>query len=69
MWAWLTAIANRRTHASTGLILVDALAVDRAAMVALQPVAPTTGDDGHDAVGSANATSTAAVVRIGCIRR
>lgn len=43
LWAWLAAIANRRTHATTGLIPADALAVDRAAMVALPPVAPTTG--------------------------
>ncbi|AIY49763.1 MULTISPECIES: IS21 family transposase [Mycolicibacterium] len=43
LWAWLATIANRRTHASTGLIPLDALAADRAAMVALPPVAPTTG--------------------------
>ncbi|KMO73486.1 Integrase core domain protein [Mycolicibacterium chlorophenolicum] len=41
--AWLDAVANRRTHATTGLIPADALSADRAAMVALPPVAPTTG--------------------------
>ena len=43
LWTWLAGIANRRTHATTGLIPAEALAVDRAAMVALPPVAPTTG--------------------------
>ncbi|WP_422747038.1 IS21 family transposase [Mycobacterium sp. WMMD1722] len=43
LWAWLAGIANRRTHATTGLIPADALAADRAAMVALPPVAPSTG--------------------------
>lgn len=43
LWAWLAAIANRRTHASTGLIPADALAADRAAMAALPPIAPATG--------------------------
>ena len=43
LWAWLAGIANRRTHATTGLIPAEALAADRAAMVALPPVAPTTG--------------------------
>ena len=43
LWTWLAAIANRRTHATTGLIPADALAADRVAMVALPPVAPTTG--------------------------
>jgi transposase len=43
LWAWLAGVANRRTHATTGLIPADALSADRAAMVALPPVAPTTG--------------------------
>jgi len=43
LWAWLAGIANRRTHATTGLVPAEALAVDLAAMVALPPVAPTTG--------------------------
>jgi transposase len=43
LWAWLAAIANRRTHATTGLIPADALSADRAAMVALPPVAPVVG--------------------------
>lgn len=43
LWAWLAGIANRRTHARTGLIPAEALATDRAAMTALPPVAPTTG--------------------------
>ncbi len=43
LWAWLASVANRRTHATTSLVPADALAVDRAAMVALPPVAPTTG--------------------------
>lgn len=43
LWTWLAGIANRRTHATTGLVPTEALAVDRAAMVALPPVAPTTG--------------------------
>lgn len=43
MWAWLAGTANRRIHATTGLIPADALAADRAAMTALPPVAPTTG--------------------------
>lgn len=43
LWAWLAGIANRRTHAGTGLIPAEALATDRAAMTALPPVAPTTG--------------------------
>lgn len=42
-WAWLAGIANRRIHATTGLIPADALAADRAAMTALPPVAPATG--------------------------
>ncbi|MCG7594589.1 IS21 family transposase [Mycobacterium sp. PSTR-4-N] len=43
LWAWLTEIANRRIHATTGLIPADALAVDRAAMTALPPVPPAVG--------------------------
>ena len=43
LWAWLAGIANRRIHATTGLIPADALAADRAAMTALPPVAPATG--------------------------
>lgn len=43
LWAWLTSIANRRVHASTGLVPADALAVDRVAMAALPPVAPAVG--------------------------
>ncbi|BBY67741.1 IS21 family transposase [Mycolicibacterium helvum] len=43
LWAWLAAIANLRTHATTGLIPADALAADRAAMIALPPVAPAVG--------------------------
>jgi hypothetical protein len=43
LWAWLITIANRRIHATTGLIPADALAKDRAAMAALPPVAPATG--------------------------
>ncbi len=40
---WLTSIANRRTHATTGLIPADSLAADCAAMAALPPLAPATG--------------------------
>ncbi|MGV7354790.1 Mu transposase domain-containing protein, partial [Mycobacterium kansasii] len=43
LWAWLVSIANRRVHATTGLIPVDALAADRTAMAVLPPVAPVTG--------------------------
>lgn len=43
LWAWLASIANRRTHATTGLVPADALAADRVAMAALPPVAPSTG--------------------------
>ncbi|BBY13378.1 hypothetical protein MMARJ_41180 [Mycobacterium marseillense] len=43
LWAWLATIANRRTHATTGLVPADALAVDRAVMAALPPMAPVTG--------------------------
>lgn len=43
LWAWLAGTANRRIHATTGLIPADALAADRAAMTALPPVAPATG--------------------------
>lgn len=43
LWAWLAGIANRRIHASTGLIPAEALAADRAAMAALPPVAPVVG--------------------------
>lgn len=43
LWAWLAGIANRRIHATTGLIPADALAADRAAMAALPPVAPVVG--------------------------
>jgi transposase len=40
---WLNSVANRRTHATTGLIPAEALAADRAVMAALPPVAPATG--------------------------
>jgi len=43
LWAWLAGIANRRIHATTGLIPADALAADRVAMAALPPVAPVVG--------------------------
>ncbi|MFN8055526.1 IS21 family transposase [Gordonia sp. (in: high G+C Gram-positive bacteria)] len=43
LWTWLAGIANCRTHAVTGLIPADALEADRAAMLALPPVAPRTG--------------------------
>ncbi len=43
LWTWLDGIANRRTHATTGLIPAEALAADRAAMTALPPLAPRTG--------------------------
>lgn len=43
LWSWLAGIANRRIHATTGLIPVDALTADRAVMTALPPVAPTIG--------------------------
>lgn len=43
LWAWLATTANRRTHATTGLIPADALAADRVAMAALPPVAPVVG--------------------------
>ena len=43
LWAWLTGIANRRTHATTGLVPAEALAADRAAMTTLPPVAPAVG--------------------------
>lgn len=43
LWAWLTSIANRRVHATTGLIPADALVADRAAMAAQPPVAPAVG--------------------------
>ena len=40
---WLTAVANRRRHATTGAIPAQALAADRTAMVELPPMAPTVG--------------------------
>ena len=40
---WLMTVANRRKHATTGMIPEQALAADRAAMAALPPVAPATG--------------------------
>ncbi|MDP7707047.1 IS21 family transposase [Mycobacterium sp. TY815] len=43
LWAWLATIANRRTHATTGLIPAEALGADRAAMTALPPMAPVIG--------------------------
>jgi transposase len=43
LWAWLAGVANRRTHATTGLIPGDALAADRAVMAALPPVPPVVG--------------------------
>lgn len=43
LWAWLDSIANRRVHATTGLVPSDALAGDRVAMAALPPVAPAVG--------------------------
>lgn len=43
LWAWLDSIANRRVHATTGLVPSEALAGDRVAMAALPPVAPAVG--------------------------
>lgn len=40
---WLTAVANRRRHATTCAIPAHALAADRTAMAELPPVAPTIG--------------------------
>ncbi|TXI62007.1 IS21 family transposase [Mycolicibacterium mageritense] len=40
---WLTRVANPRRHATTRAVPAEALAADRQAMVALPPVAPTTG--------------------------
>ncbi|MFN3002973.1 IS21 family transposase [Mycolicibacterium wolinskyi] len=40
---WLTRVANLRRHAATRLVPAEALGLDRQAMVALPPVAPTTG--------------------------
>lgn len=43
LWEWLVSIANRRVHATTGLIPADALAADKSAMATLPPVAPAVG--------------------------
>ncbi|OBJ82594.1 transposase [Mycobacterium gordonae] len=43
LWTWLDLIANRRVHATTGLVPSDALVGDREAMAALPPVAPAVG--------------------------
>lgn len=40
---WLFSYANRRTHAGTRMVPVDALVADQAAMATLPPVAPVTG--------------------------
>ncbi|OMC05618.1 transposase [Mycobacterium sp. NS-7484] len=40
---WLTSIANRRTHATTGLIPADLLTADQVAMAGLPPLAPAVG--------------------------
>lgn len=40
---WLSVIANRRTHAVTRLVPVEALSTDQAAMAGLPPVAPAVG--------------------------
>ena len=40
---WLTGVANRRRHATTGAIPAQAVAADRTAMAELPPMAPTVG--------------------------
>lgn len=40
---WLTRVANRRRHATTGAIPAQELTADRAAMAELPPMAPTVG--------------------------
>jgi hypothetical protein len=40
---WLSSVANPRKHATTRMIPAQALIIDREAMAALPPVAPTTG--------------------------
>lgn len=43
MRTWLASLANRRVHATTGLVPADALVADRVAMAALPPMAPAVG--------------------------
>ncbi|GAT03811.1 transposase [Mycolicibacterium fortuitum subsp. acetamidolyticum] len=65
----MAAIANRRTHASTGLIPADAHAADRAAMVSLPPVAPTTGTTVTTRLCRDYYLSCGGNARIPCIQR
>lgn len=48
---WLTGKANLRRHAITGTVLAQGLIVDRAAMAALPPMAPTVGTTTNTRLG------------------